>query len=143
MNKKLIFGIIVIIIILILVFVLSRKSNGKIHLDNDLIIDNVKIDQKSQTKFLGVIIDEQLSFKQHIRCIKGKVSRGLGILHKCKRFLNHNSLMQLYNSFIYPYLNYCICVWGSACQTYLQPLITLQKKIILRRYVYQKVQRET
>ena len=38
--------------------------------------------------------------------------------------------MQLYNSFIYPYLNYCIAVWGSTCHSYLLPLIKLQKRVV-------------
>ena len=111
-------------------FILLKKTRRKVFLRKDLIIDNVKIDYISKTKFLGVIIDEYLTFEHHIKFIKGKVSRGLGILHKCKRFLHENSLKQLYNSFIYPYLNYCIIVWGNTCQTHLLPLIRLQKRII-------------
>ena len=35
----------------------------------------------------------------------------------------------LYYSFIYPYLNYCCCVWGLACITYLSKLHIIQKRI--------------
>ena len=69
-------------------------------------VNNVKIDMTNKTKFLGVVIDEYLSFEYHVKHIKGKVARGLGILYKSKRLLNKDSLVQLYNSFIYPYINY-------------------------------------
>ena len=109
-------------------FVLFRRKRGKVKLDRDLIVDNVKIEQANKTKFLGVMIDEYLSFEHHVNHIKGKVARGLGILYKAKRFLLERSLLQLYNSFIYPYRNYCIVVWGNTCDSFLLPLIRLQKK---------------
>lgn len=90
----------------------------------------MKISRIDKTKFLGVIIDECLSFQQHIMYIKGKVARGIGILYKTKKFVHQKTLTQLYNAFIYPYLNYCIPVWGSACKTYIEPLINIQKRAI-------------
>ena len=111
-------------------FVIFRKQKAKILLEKDLIIDNVKISRTDKTKFLGVVIDEYLSFEHHVKQVKGKVARGLGILYKSKRLLNIKSLLQLYNSFIYPYINYCISVWGNTCMIYISPLIKLQKKAV-------------
>ena len=111
-------------------YVVFRKRRSKLMSEKDLIVDNVKILMTEKTKFLGVVIDEYLSFEYHVKHIKGKVARGLGILYKSKRLLNSKTLLQLYNSFIYPYINYCICVWGSTCVSYLSPLITLQKKAV-------------
>ena len=82
------------------------------------------------TKFLGVIIDKNLNFMQHIQYIKGKISRGLGILYKCKRFFDRKTLLTLYYAFIYPYFNYCLPVWGSTYDTYLSPLVSLQKRAV-------------
>ena len=111
-------------------FIIFRKQRSKISLTEDLIIDGVKIDVKECTKFLGVMIDKCLTFKNHISYIKGKVSRGLGILYKCKRYFNQETLLMLYNSFIYPYLNYCVTVWGNTFESYLLPLIKLQKRAV-------------
>ena len=82
------------------------------------------------TKFLGVFIDQNLSFHKHIHYIKGKVSRGIGILYKCKPLLNENSLKILYNAIIYPYFTYCIEVWGSTYTTYTDVLSKIQKRAI-------------
>ena len=42
----------------------------------------------NNTKFLGVIIDSKLNWSDHIRYIKNKISKSIGILTKIKRFLN-------------------------------------------------------
>ena len=111
-------------------FVIFRRNRSKPLIDKDLIIDGVKIDMVDKTKFLGVIVDKHLSFYDHVNYMKGKVSRGLGILYKTRRLVNQSTLATLYNSFIYPYLNYCILIWGNTCQSYIQPLITIQKRAI-------------
>ena len=96
----------------------------------NLIVDGVRIDEKDHTKFLGVMIDKHLSFQHHISSIKGKVSRGLGILYKCKRFFDQETLLMLYNSFVYPYLYYCESEWGNSNESYLLPLFRLQKRAV-------------
>ena len=111
-------------------FIIFRKARKKVEVSQNIIIDNVIISRTNKTKFLGVIIDELLSFQQHIMYIKGKVARGLGILYKTKKYLHQKTLTQLYNAFIYPHLTYCIPVWGNACKTYLDPLVKIQKRVI-------------
>ena len=37
-------------------------------------------------------------------------------------------MRMLYNAFVYPYFMYCIEVWGNAYQSYLEPLVKLQKR---------------
>ena len=85
---------------------------------------------KDSTKFLGVMLDKHLDFKEHIQYIKGKISRGLGILVKCRRLFTHKTLLTLYNSFVYPYMNYCITVWGNTCDSFLDPIVKLQKRAV-------------
>ena len=98
--------------------------------ENDLMINDEKVEQQKKTKFLGVILDEDLSWAPHINYIKPKIAKGIGIINKAKRLLNPETLLTLYYSFIYPYFNYALEVWGDACSSYLQPLIKLQKRAI-------------
>ena len=79
---------------------------------------------------LGTMIDQNLRWTNHISYIKKKIAKGIGILSKARKYLNSDSLKTLYHSFIYPYLDYCIEVWGSACITHLDPLYRMQKKAI-------------
>ena len=87
-----------------------------------------KIDSTDQTRFLGVIIDKKLDWRKHISLISGKVSRGLGIISKARKYLPRDAIMSLYYSFIYPYLTYCNLVWGTACATHLKKTEETTKK---------------
>ena len=51
-------------------------------------------------------------------------------MYKARRYLNKISLKNLYHAYIYPYLTYCIEVWGSASKCHLNSLFLLQKQII-------------
>ena len=97
------------------------------HMDAKITIDGHKIDQVVKTKFLGVVIDNKLNWKEHVSLISGKISRSIGMIIKAKHSLNKDALMTLYNSFIYPYLSYCNQVWGCTYNTTLKKLFTLQK----------------
>ena len=97
---------------------------------NPVIIRGTEIKQISETKFLGVVVDDKLSWKNHINYISRKISRGIGIILKARKFLPKSYLLSLYSSFIYPYYDYCIEVWGKASNIVLSKLIKLQKKAI-------------
>ena len=111
-------------------FIIFQKQKARINVYTELIVDGVKIEMKNSTKFLGVMLDKYLTFNDHIQYIKGKVSRGLGILIKCRKYFTQKTLITLYNSFIYPYLNFCTTVWGNTHESYLKPLIVSQNKAI-------------
>ena len=106
-------------------FIIFRKPRQKITLENELCIDNVKIEMKTHTKFLGVLVDQHLTFEEHCKFIKGKISRGIGILYKGKKYLSQKSLLNMYYAFIYPYFTYCITVWGNTFSYILDPLMKL------------------
>ena len=85
---------------------------------------------KTHTKFLGVLVDQHLTFEEHCKFIKGKIARGIGILYKDKKYLNQKSLLNMYYAFIYPYFTYCITVWGNTFSYILDPLMELQKRAL-------------
>ena len=98
--------------------------------DLNIEIDNQKISPVFKTKFLGVVIDSKLSWKEHISYITGTIARGIGVITKVRKYLNKDSLLILYYSFIYPYLIYCNHVWGAAAKTHTRTLCTLQKRAV-------------
>ena len=81
----------------------------------------------SSTKFLGVIIDENLKWKNHIDAISKTISRNIGMLTKLKHFVPENILYSLCCTLILPYINYGILTWGNTCKTYLDKIFKLQK----------------
>lgn len=107
-----------------------RSKTQKIDTHSQLKINGIVIDFVSSTKFIGVKWDDKVKWDQHIQCIKPKIAKGIGIICKARKVFNKETLKTLYYSIIYPYLTYCIEVWGTSAQTYLSSLIKLQKKIV-------------
>lgn len=104
----------------------TRKPTREIHIS----LNNHCIAEARTTKFLGVIIDNKLSWKDHIAYIHTKISKNIGIIIKAGRYFNKDTVLNLYYTFIFPYLYYCNIVWGNTFKTHLQKLVTIQKKVI-------------
>ena len=54
----------------------------------------------------------------------------MGIITKARKYLNRKSPLDLYHAFVYPYLTYCIEVWGNMSNTHLDALVKIQQKIV-------------
>ena len=93
-------------------------------------IEGMTIKRVLSIKFLGVIIDDKLSWREHVDYIRGKISRSIGVLYRARPLLSQQSLIKLYYAFIYPYLNYCVDVWGHCSQGVFRSLFVMQKKAI-------------
>ena len=89
-----------------------------------LSINGNAIEMVPTFNFLGLILDENLSFDQHIKSISNKISRSLGTLNRLKRFLSQDIILLPYNSLILPHLQYAILCWGSKTSK----LFKLQKR---------------
>ena len=92
------------------------KINGKI------------LEKVSEFRYLGIILDENLSFCTHISNIGNKISKTIGILCRLKNTVPKFILKTIYNSLINPHLNYCILGWGL--NNNIDRLIILQKRAV-------------
>ena len=88
------------------------------------------LERKSSSRFLGVIINEQLTWDEHIRAIKAKMNRYVGILYKLKNILPFPARKNIFHSFVQSHLNYCSLVWGLGPKASIEPLFAGQKKAI-------------
>ena len=95
-----------------------------------IIMNDVEISCIEKSKFLGVIIDDKLTWIHHIDHICKKISKSIGIMYKLQRFLDTRSMINMYYCFVYPYLQYCNEVWGNAYSTHLNRIKLLQKRVI-------------
>ena len=111
-------------------FIIFRPRQNRQTLDLAFNISNYSIDRVKEATFLGVILDEHLTWKSHIHNVARKVSKAIGIIYKSSFCLNNSSLRMLYFSLIYPYLFYCVSVWASTYPSNLRRLITLQKRVV-------------
>ena len=83
-----------------------------------------------KVKFLGILIDSHLTWKEHVNNICFKISRVIGVLNRLKSILPLQILVNLYNTMILPYLTYCNIIWGNCASYLLQRLFLLQKRAI-------------
>ena len=97
-----------------------------------------QLERVRETKFLGVILDEQLNWKSHIKMITSKISKSCGIIYRIRRCLTNEAKKLLYYSLIHPYIAYCINVWSSTYQTHIRPMILGQKRVLRALFAYQR-----
>ena len=69
-------------------------------------ITTCRIKQKSQIKYLGVLIDEHLKWDAQLQHINNELTKNIGILFKLRYYMPINSLKKLHYTLIFPYLNY-------------------------------------
>ena len=111
--------------------IIFLPKGKKCNTDNvKIIINGDEIKQVNFTKFLGIYIDEHLSWAQHINYLSTKIARNVGILSKLKHFLLVYIMNTLYYSLILFNLQYCTLLWANTYSSCLNKLRILQKKAI-------------
>ena len=111
--------------------IILPKSNNKVSYQNlTILFDGFKIYLSKSVKYLGVQIDDNLTFKTRINFLYSKLSRTLGVMFKVKHYFPKTYLLPLYNTLFHPHLMYYISAWSSTFCTNLNPLQTLQNKAI-------------
>ena len=103
--------------------ILRRDDQGL-----NLQIGTTEIGVIEQAKYLGVQIDNSLSWNEQIKNISSKVSKALGILKYAKKYLPQKTLETLYTSIVEPHFRYCCSVWGCAGLTLINQLQKLQNR---------------
>ena len=94
-------------------------------------MSDVEIKLLNSVKYLGVLIDEHLTWKEQTTVIENKVLKRLGILYRARRVLDSSTAFKkLWFSFIHCYLNYGNIVWASASRTKLNKLGSKQKQAL-------------
>ena len=78
--------------------------------------------------FLGILIYDQLNWKEHIGMIKSKLSKTIAFIYRAKYLLDKYSLFILYCSLFPLYISYCCEVWGN---TYINGVYIFKKVVRL------------
>ena len=93
-------------------------------------IDSTVINRVKNTKFLGVIINDTLSWEDHVKLVKRKVNKNIGVICRVSKCMPRSVLLQLYYNLISPYFEYCNIVWAIDRSTLLNELLRCQKKAL-------------
>ena len=91
----------------------SKPKKGKTEDKWDLQMDGRLINEVESSKFLGVFIDKEISWRVHIGKIITKISQTVGIIGQARRFMSEPQLFLLYNTMVLPHLQYCLINWGN------------------------------
>ena len=107
-------------------YMVFHHINKKIPDSLQLHINSITIDRVKDFNFLGLTINENLSWKPHIHKLAMKISKQIGVLNKLKHLIPEHILRMLYCTLILPHLTYSILAWGFD----LDRLTKLQKRSI-------------
>ena len=90
------------------VAMLFHTRQKRVNIDeNSIVIDGNIIPFTTNTKFLGINIDNNLTWKAHIDYITTKISKGVGVLFRLSKELSYDILILIYSTMLLPYLTYC------------------------------------
>ena len=83
-------------------------------------LNNNVIEQVNSCTFLGVVIDDKLTWKNHCRKVLPLICRNLGIIRKLKHYVPPYIWLSILSC-----LQYCILAWGNAHKTFLDTVSCL------------------
>ena len=83
----------------------------------------------TNVKYLGIILDDKLSWTSHINSLASKLSKANGIISKLRHFLPQDTLLSIYYAFFFSHATYALSVWGQSLPANSR-IITLQKTAI-------------
>ena len=93
-------------------------------------IEGHEIDRVPHTKFLGVYIDQNLSWSKHVNETAKIISSGIGALKRLRSFICEDTAILLYGALIEPYFYYCCPVWEGLSNELADKLQKLQNRAI-------------
>ena len=85
------------------------------------------IKEVTSTKFLGVIIDNKLSWLPHIDMLYKKLKSATGILNKIMKNIPKENYKSLYHALFESHMNYCLTIYGAANKNHTDKLFRVQK----------------
>jgi len=94
------------------------------------------LEQQGYVKYLGILIDKNLSWKYHIDYVASKISRTIGIIARLRHFILLSTLLTIYRSLVAPYLTYGIIALGQAAKSNLRKILILQKRALRLMYFF-------
>ena len=86
-------------------------------------INGTLIEKVKTFNFLGITIDEHMTWKPHTQKVACKIAQTIGTMKRLKKFLPQNIMKMLYNSLVLPHLTYGIILWGKK----IKRILKLQK----------------
>ena len=111
----------------------SREDHSSVNKDLEslnLAIDGSILRHVKTAKFLGVLMDDELSWKPHIKALNCKLKSACGRIYRIKNCLPHEIYKQIYYALFESHLTFAISVWGGVSHRTIEPIFITQKRCI-------------
>lgn len=114
-----------------------KKTTYMTFFQKNMNLQNIKVEiggeeitRVHSTKYLGLVVDENLCWNSHITHIEKKVIPMVGAIYRCRDYLSPSSLHQIYSAYFLSIFSYLIPLWGTCGQTLFKKVNTLQNKVV-------------
>lgn len=111
-------------------YMLIRSPRKQLPARQPIVFNGQQIEEVNQYPFLGLTLDDTMSWLAHIDLLKKKLAPICGILWKLSSFLPTSCLKKLYFSLVHSRLNYLVTTWGLAYAVHLHDLQVIQNRCI-------------
>ena len=97
--------------------------------DHQLFVNGNKIKKTNKARFLGVIIDENLTWDLHLEHLEQKLNSAIIVIKRIKKFIPKEHYAKLYHTLFISHLTYGISAWGSSFNK-LKKIFSIQKRCV-------------
>ena len=104
-----------------------RISNKKNFISYTYYIDDCRIEEVTHAKYLGVVIDQHLTWNNHIKQIASKANRVNGFLHRNLYHCPTAVKLNCYKAMVRPIVEYASSVWDPHTSLYINHLEAVQR----------------
>ena len=113
-------------------FIIFTSENKRTNIDipDTLQVENLIINRITHTKYLGLIIDERLSWKEHVNQLCTRLKSLFPIFYDIRNFIHLKHAQIIYHAMVLSRINYGLLIYGSADKNIMVPLQTLQNKLV-------------
>nr|CAH7713322.1 unnamed protein product [Callosobruchus chinensis] len=119
-------------------YMVFKQKNKQVQNIN-IYINNTPLEQVSKIKYLGLVVDDKLSWTQHINKINDKIVAMISIIFKCRNYLTKRTKGMIYNAFFVSHFRYLLPVWGTCSKTNFDKVQILQNKVLKVLYNYERL----
>ena len=103
-------------------------SKSKTNHDFTIKLGQSTLTEQTEATYLGVILDNQLSWDSHIAKVKTKIAKTSWALTKVAKYVDIETMKKIYFGLVYPHLHYSVACWGGSAKV--KPVFILQKRAI-------------
>ena len=107
--------------------------------DKKLIWNGEEVEESKCVKYLGVKIDNKLTFEEHIDYVQMKCNQYISILYQTKKYLQRELLLKIYKQYFQPQYQYGVLIYGIATKSVLERLQNQQSFLIRKVFGFPNI----